>query len=111
VGYLLMTFGGAVVEALLKVIKENDWKVGQIFLDNFYPKTLASFLLMILLEAVMLLTIQERWTDLIGSNWWQSIGVAFSLQSGAQKVLDILLADRFDDVEVRYMKWLARRRK
>jgi len=101
-----MTFGAAILEALLAVVKKNDWKVAWNFLREFHPRTLASLLLMMLLEVVTLATIQERWTDLITMNWWQSIGIAFAAQAGFQKLLDTLLDKRLGQIEIRYQQAL-----
>jgi len=104
-----MTFGAAILEALLAVVKKNDWKVAWNFLRKFHPRTLASLLLMIVLEAVTLATIQERWTDLTAMNWWQSIGMAFAAQAGFQKLLDTLLDKRLGQIEARYQQFLIMR--
>lgn len=102
VGYFLKTFGKAILEALMGVVKENDWRVGLRFLEEFHPRMLASFLTMLILEAIAMSIFQERWTNLLVMDWWQSIGVAFAGQAGLQEVWEIFFGEKLQGLETRY---------
>ena len=99
VGYLLMTVGAALWEALSMVIRENNWSVALNFLAKFQPKTLASFVLMLVMETAAMLTMQERWTELVDMGWYQSIGVAFMNQALLQQAVETIFKNPFERLD------------